>query len=117
MFVDDFIVYSSTSKHLACLRLMLQEKEVYLNPFKCLFGVDKGEVMGHVVSNKGIEMTGSKIKAILKVKAPNNVNKVANFLGFVDFYRRFITKFAKLAAPLFVLSNKGFEIATKVFKQ
>ena len=89
VFVDDFIVYSSTTEHLACLRLVLKrchEKKVSLNAFKCFIGADKGEVLGHVVSNKGIEITDAKIKAILEAKAPQNVNEVASFLGFVNFY-------------------------------
>ena len=69
-----------------------------MNSFKCLFSVDKGEVLRHVVSSKEIEMIDTKIKAILEAKAPKNVNKVANFLGFVNFYRRFITKLVELAA-------------------
>ena len=56
VFVNDFTVYYVAIEHLACLRLMLkrcQEKKVCLNPFKCLFGAaNKGEVLGHVVSNR-----------------------------------------------------------------
>ena len=66
-------------------------------------------MLGHIVSNKGIEMTDTKIKAILEVEAPNNINKVANFLGFVNFYRRFVTKLVELAAPICALTKKGAE--------
>ena len=108
IFVDDFIVYSSKEEHLACLRLVLlrcREKKICLNPFKCLFGADRGEVLGHIVSKKGIEMTDSKVKAMLEAAAPKNANEVSNFLGFINFYRRFINRLAELASPLYALTK------------
>ena len=66
-------------------------------------------MLGHVVSSKGIEMIDTKIKAILKVETPKNSSRVANFLGFVNFYRRFITKLRELAAPMYALTKKGVE--------
>ena len=73
IFVDDFIVYSNRDKHLVCLWLVLlrcREKKICLNPFKCLFSADRGEVLGHVVSKKGMEMVDSKAKAMLEAVAP-----------------------------------------------
>ena len=86
-----------------------REKKICLNPFKCLFGANRGEVLGHVVSRKGIEMTNSKVKAMLEAAAPKNANEVSNFLGFIIFYRRFIDKMAELASPLYALMKKDAE--------
>ena len=86
IFVDDFTVYSSITDHLSCLKLMMEkcrEKRVCLNPYKSLFGANKGVLLGHVVSKKGIEMADDKVKAILEAVAPTNANEIASFLGYV----------------------------------
>ena len=109
IFVDDFTVYSSTEEHLECLRLMLsrcREKRVCLNPFKCLFEAYKGTVLGHVVSSQVMEMSDDKVKAILEAVEPTNANEVASFLGYVNFYRRFVDKLAELATPMYALTKK-----------
>lgn len=97
IFVDDFTVYSSATKHLECLRLMFKqcrEKRVCLNPFKCLFGAYRGTILG------------DKVKAILEVVAPTNANEIASFLGYVYFYRRFANRLAELAAPMYAMTKK-----------
>ena len=114
VFVDDFTVYSGKEEHLECLRLVLikcREKKVCLNPFKCLFGADRGEVLGHIVSKRGIEMSEGKIKAILEATAPTNASEVSSFLGFINFYRRFMNKLAELASPLYALTKKDAEFS------
>ena len=129
IFVDDFTIYSNKTKPLECLHLVslrCREKKVCLNQFKCLFGTDKGEVLGHVVSKRGIEMIDAKVKAILEVKAPRNANEVSSFLGFVNFYKRFMERLVELASLLYALTRKdarfsrdskcqvGFEAIKKV---
>ncbi|MCO5612739.1 hypothetical protein L7F22_067008 [Adiantum nelumboides] len=114
IFVDDFMVYSTIAKHLEYLRLMFQkcrEKRVCLNPYKCLLGAFKGVLLGHVVSKDGIEMTQDKLKAIQEAVAPTNANETSSFLGYVNFYRRFVDKLAelanpKLAKPMYTLTKK-----------
>ncbi|MCO5601005.1 hypothetical protein L7F22_055121 [Adiantum nelumboides] len=110
IFVDDFTVYSSTAKHLECLRLMFQkcrEKRVCLNPYKCLFGAFKGVLLDHIVSKDGIEMTQDKIKAIQEAVASTNAGEVSSFLGYVKFYRRCVAKLAELASPMYALIKKA----------
>ena len=109
IFVDDFMVYSKADKHIECLRLMFEkcrEKRVCLNPYKCVFEAYKGMLLGHIVSQEGIEMAGDKVRAILEAKAPTNANEVSSFLGYVNFYRRFVKKLAELAAPMYALTKK-----------
>lgn len=57
-----------------------------------LFGRDRGKLLGHVVSSKGIEVTTTKIKAILEARPLRNANEVASFLRFINFYKRFIDR-------------------------
>ena len=67
--------------------------------------------MGHVVSKKGIKMTDSKVKAKLEVAAQKSANEVSSFLGFINFYRRFIDRLAQLMSPLYALTKKDVEFS------
>ena len=55
--------------------------------------VSQGIVLGHIISEKGIEVDKAKIDLISKLPAPTNVKTVRKFLGHAGFYRRFIMDF------------------------
>ena len=56
--------------------------------------------LGHIVSRDGIECDPKKIEAINNWKRPITVHDVRSFLGFTNYYRRFIHKYAQMANPL-----------------
>ena len=62
--------------------------------------VNQGIVLGHVISNKGIEVDKAKVELISKLPPLTNVKAVKQFLGHAGFYRRFIKDFSKIAKPL-----------------
>ena len=68
--------------------------------------VTKGVVLGHIVSEKGIEVDKAKIEVIEKLPPPTSVKGIRSFLGHAGFYRRFIKKFSKIAKPLTNLLSK-----------
>ena len=59
--------------------------------------------LGHVVSKNGIQTDSKKVKVIHKWPAPTNVTEVWSFLGFTNYYHRFIKKYAQVAKPLYKL--------------
>jgi len=61
--------------------------------------VHKGEVLGHVISTRGIEVDKAKIE-VIELLPPSSVKEVQSFLNLVGFYRRFIKDFSKIAKPL-----------------
>ena len=82
------------------------EKNLVLNWEKCHFMVNKGIVLGHIISERGIEVDKAKVELISKLPSPTNVKTVRQFLGHAGFYRRFIRDFLKIAKSLYKLLEK-----------
>ena len=68
--------------------------------------VRQGIVLGHIISEKGIEVDKAKVELIVKLPPPTTVRGVRQFLGHAGFYRRFIKDFYKLSKPLCELLAK-----------
>ena len=62
--------------------------------------VTKGVFLGHLVSNKGIEVDKAKIEVIEKLPPPTSMKGIHSFLGHAGFYKRFIKDFSKIVKPL-----------------
>ncbi|RVW58146.1 Retrovirus-related Pol polyprotein from transposon opus [Vitis vinifera] len=77
------------------------------NNEKCHFMVQQGIVLGHIISEKGIEVDKAKMELIVKLASPTTVKGVRQFLGHARFYRRFIKDFSKLSKPLCELLAKN----------
>ncbi|XP_074378157.1 uncharacterized protein LOC141719678 [Apium graveolens] len=71
-----------------------------LNWEKCHFMVNEGVVLGHLISERGIQVDKAKIEVIKKLPLPVNVKRFRSFLGHAGFYRRYIKEFSKIAKPL-----------------
>ncbi|XP_057418680.1 uncharacterized protein LOC130712881 [Lotus japonicus] len=110
IFLDDFSVFGPTfDECLHNLTLVLkrcQETNLVLNWEKCHFMVRDGIVLGHRVSEKGLEVDREKIEVIDKLPPPSNIKGVRSFLGHAGFYRSFIKDFSKIAKPMTNLLEK-----------
>ena len=69
------------------------EKNLVLNWEKCYFMVNEGIVLGHIISEKGIEVDKEKVYLISKLPPPTNVKTVRQILGHAGFYKRLIQDF------------------------
>ncbi|MCQ8086687.1 hypothetical protein NP254_23805, partial [Salmonella enterica] len=92
--------------HLAEVLKRCEDCNLVLNWEKCHFMVKEGIVLGHRISEKGIEVDRAKVEVIEKLPPPISVKGVRSFLGHAGFYRRFIKNFSKIAHPLCKLLEK-----------
>lgn len=83
-----------------------RDKRICLNSFKSVFFVWKGQLLGHIVSKDGIEMAQEKVQAVLKASVPNSAIEVSSFLGYTNFYKRFVDKYVEIAIPLYEPTQK-----------
>ncbi|XP_050909430.1 uncharacterized mitochondrial protein AtMg00860-like [Lathyrus oleraceus] len=77
-----------------------QQTNLILNREKCHFMVYEGIMLGHKISNRGIEVDKAKVEVITNLPPPVNEKGIRSFLGLVGFYRRFIRDFSKITKPL-----------------
>ncbi|KAL6508897.1 hypothetical protein OROHE_021456 [Orobanche hederae] len=110
VFMDDFTVYGDSFdiclKNLEKILKRCIDTNLVLNFEKCHFMVDKGLILGHIVSQKGLEVDKAKIDVIKSLPYPTNVREVGSFLGHAGFYRRFIKDFSKITVPMCQLLKK-----------
>ena len=109
--MDDMIVKSQgRADHLAALQRFFERIKQFrlrLNPKKCTFGVTSGKLLGHIVSERGIEVDPEKTKAILDMPAPKTEKEFRGFLGRLQYISRFIARLTDICEPIFRLLRKN----------
>jgi hypothetical protein len=79
----------------------LRRYHMKLNPEKCTFGVPAGQLLGYIVSQRGIEANPSKIKAIEALEPPTELRDVQKFAGCLASLSRFVSRLGEKAMPLY----------------
>ena len=107
-YIDDILIYSKSVKehqsHVQTVLTKLQKAGLQLNIEKCEFNVKEVKYLGLIIAKGEIQMDPAKITAIANWETPTCVKDVQSFLGFANFYRRFIKSFSQLAGPLTALT-------------
>ena len=110
-YIDDILIYStSLTQHIQQVRAILQrlkENGLFAKLEKCVFHKPSVPFLGYVISAHGLSMDPAKVQAILQWKSPNSVKEIQSFLGFANFYRRFIEHFSSIVTPITTLTRKG----------
>jgi hypothetical protein len=109
LFLDDLSVYSTTETHLDKLRKCFtkcREFGISLNPKKCCFLVCSGMILGYVVSVEGKFPDPKKIEALITMPRPRNIKDIQVFNGLAQFNRCFIRDYARIMAPITLLTRK-----------
>ena len=111
-YVDDILVYTSGDRkqhreHVCKVLQRLQDAGLQVDIDKCEFEVQSTKYLGFIIeAGKGLRMDPAKIKAIKDWEAPTSVKGVRGFLGFANFYRKFIQGYSDLVRPLTDLTHK-----------
>ena len=119
-------VYSRSNrehmKNLEKVFLKCRKYGISLNPRKSNFALEKGKLMGHIISKYGIKIDPNRFSSILKVEEPRSKKEVQSFTRQVKFLRRFIPSFAEILMNITNMLKKDNEIkwivdARKYFRE
>jgi len=109
-YIDDFVISARTMEELEerTIRfLKIAEKHnLCFKQSKCDFNMEEIPILGMVVGKGQVKMEQEKIKAVKEWKTPTRIKDVESFLGFANFYWRFIHNFSYTARPLNELKGK-----------
>jgi hypothetical protein len=110
VYLDDILIYSndtaSHKKHVKEVLRRLRKHGLYARADKCEFHTEQVEYLGYVLSPEGLSMAADKVKVIQDWPEPRKVKDVQSFLGFANFYRRFIYNYSDIVVPLTRLTHK-----------
>jgi hypothetical protein len=111
VYLDDILVFSDTEEdHVAHVKEVLQRlrnAKLYIKLSKCEWHTQRTEFLGYIVEPNGVSIDPERIKTIREWPTPSTVHDIRVFIGFMNYYRRFIQGFSKLALPLTIMTQKG----------
>ena len=109
--LDDRVVFSRTKEeHTRYVRKVLrrlQKRQLYIKLENCQFYKKKIKFLGFILGRRYIEIDPSKIKSIRTWPSPRALKHLQAFLGFCNFYRRFIRNYSQKAVRMIKLLKKG----------
>ena len=111
-YIDDILIFTDGTKrehqeHVEKVLERMGEAGLQIDIKKSEFFVQSTKYLGFIIeAGKGIRMDPEKVKAILEWEAPGAVKGVQAFLGFANFYRRFIKNYSDIVLPLLDVTKK-----------
>ena len=103
-YLDDILIYSkSMDEHVALVKKVLQklkENQLAVAAHKSIFHASEVEFLGYMVNQEGLRMSERKVESIATWETPKNIKDIQRFLGFANYYRRFIKNLSSLCRPL-----------------
>ncbi len=111
VYIDDILIYSETYeehvKHVRTVLKRLMQHQLYAKTEKCEFHQKTISFLGYVISSGGVAMDEQKVRAVVNWPQPTTLKELQRFLGFANFYRRFIRNFSTVAGPMTSMVKKG----------
>ena len=110
-YLDNILIYtkSTLKEHLQGVKKVfkaLQKEDIRLQPDKCKFYVKTIKFLASIIMTDGIQIDEKKVKAIREWPEPRNLKEVQAFLGFANFYQKFIQGYSQICTPLTKITRK-----------
>jgi hypothetical protein len=104
VYLDDILIYSRNeedhTEHVRRVLERLKQYGLYANLRKCIFSATSVEFLGFIIGTSGISADPGRVATIAEWPEPQSFVQVQQFLGFANFYRRFIYQYSKIVAPI-----------------
>ena len=115
VYLDDILIFSRNPKeHRAHVHKVLQrllENRLFVKAEKCEFSCSSTTFLGYIISTERLSMDPEKVRAVEEWPRPGDRKALQRFLGFANFYRRFIRNYSNVAAPLTRLTSTKVRFA------
>lgn len=109
-YLDDVIIMGTSMDHLIKnlndVASILNKHNLTVSKKKTSNVLSRIRILGHIVDEHGIHTDTRKVKVIKEWKLPKTGKELQRFLGFTNWYRRFIKNYATLTGPLYEISKK-----------
>ncbi|KAK7925711.1 hypothetical protein WMY93_008021 [Mugilogobius chulae] len=109
VYIDDILIFSKDLEtHKLHVRKVLQrllENKLFVKAEKCQFHAPSVSFLGYIIAQGKVQMDPEKLTAVREWPSPTSRKELQRFLGFANFYRRFIRNFSRVAAPLTALTS------------
>ena len=111
VYLDEILNFSKTAEehlhHIKTVLQILQENKLYCKLKKYEFNKTELRFVGHIVGAKGIRVDPEKISAVTDWPAPHHVHELRKFLGFTNYFRKFLQGYSQRTGPLTKLLRKN----------
>jgi transposase InsO family protein len=110
VYLDDILIFSKDEeeheKHVRLVLERLRQAQLFVNLDKSRFHERQCEYLGYLVTPEGIKLDEKRVKTIQDWPEPKTVREIRMFIGFLNYYRRFVKGFSRIAAPLHAFTRK-----------
>jgi len=110
VYLDDVLIYSNTlqqhQKDVSNILEAIRKSGMKVKPSKCEFHQSETEYLGFIIGQEGVKSDPVKTQAIWDWTTPKKIKEIRCFLGFCNFYRRYIEGFSRTARPLYARTKK-----------
>jgi hypothetical protein len=111
IYLDNILIFSGNKddhfQHVSKVLKQLHKHRLYANGKKCDFHSESVDYLGHMIRPNGLQMDPVKVKVIQDWPEPQKVKDIQSFLGFANFYRRYIHNYSDIVVPLTRLTQKN----------
>jgi len=110
VYLDNVLIYSNTlqqhRKDVSNILEAIRQSGMKVKPSKCEFHQNETEYLGFIIGQEGVKTDPVKIQAIWDWTTPTTIKEIQCFIGFCNFYRRFIEGFSRTTKPLYAKTKK-----------